>query len=119
MKINYLTKNYKAGRSFKALKANVNNKLDKVANFAGEGAECTVTFTKTANTETMDITLITRTGHYRSQEQGANMFSNIDGAVSKILNQLVKDKEKRIDARTSKSLNSRQDLLDAQEAEEV
>jgi len=96
MKINVLNKNYEAD---KGLRMMTEKKLARISRLVGAGSECTVTFSKTGSTESLELALSCKMGMYKAESSSPNMHANVDPAVTKLFAQISKDKERRADTK--------------------
>ena len=91
MEIKYHTKNFTVSDKFRGI---VEKKLEKIKKYFGEDSIAVIVLSTATNREKMELT-ITSGGHaFRAQEESRSMFSNIDGVLSKIERQVVKNKER-------------------------
>lgn len=94
------TKNYTIGDGFKNA---LEKKLKRIGKLVDKDATITVTCTREGNTKTLDIAVSSKGKFYNAQESGEKMFARIEGTVSKVIAQIVKDKDKKLTKRTSKT----------------
>jgi putative sigma-54 modulation protein len=91
MEIKYHGKNYHVGDKLDDV---VQKKLGKLEKYFDKETSAIVVCSKVANTEKMEITIISGGHSFRAETSGSSMFKNIDVALGKIERQIVKNRER-------------------------
>jgi len=90
MEIKYHARNYHVSEKLSGV---IERKLEKIEKYF-DNANAIVVCTKVGNNEKMEITIMASGHAFRAQEDGRDMFKNIDLALSKIERQIVKNRDK-------------------------
>lgn len=96
MKIKFVEKNFKIADRFKDV---MSDKLEKLDKYFGADASTTVTCSKQNKIEKLEITIKNKGILFRSEVSSDNMYNNIDLALPKLEKQIVRHREKKIDAK--------------------
>ena len=96
MKIKFTEKNYKIADRFKDV---ITNKLEKLDRYFGDGASATVACVKQNKIEKLELTVVNKGLLFRSEVSSDNMYNNIDLALPKLEKQIIRNREKKIDAK--------------------
>ena len=100
MKIKFVERNYKIADRFKEV---MKAKLEKLKRYFGDDATVTVACVKQNKQEKLEITVSNKGLLFRSEVVSDNMYDNIDLALPKLEKQIVRNREKKIDAKKKKN----------------
>ena len=100
MKIKFVERNYKIADRFKEV---MKAKLEKRKRYFGDDATVTVACVKQNKQEKLEITVSNKGILFRSEVMSDNMYDNIDLALPKLEKQIVRNREKKIDAKKKKN----------------
>ncbi len=100
MKIKFVERNYKIADRFKEV---MKAKLEKLKRYFGDDATVTVACVKQNKQEKLEITVSNKGILFRSEVMSDNMYDNIDLALPKLEKQIVRNREKKIDAKKKKN----------------
>lgn len=100
MKIKFVERNYKIADRFKEV---MKAKLEKLKRYFGDDATVTVACVKQNKQEKLEITVSNKGLLFRSEVMSDNMYDNIDLALPKLEKQIVRNREKKIDAKKKKN----------------
>lgn len=100
MKIKFVERNYKIADRFKEV---MKAKLEKLKRYFGDDATVTVGCVKQNKQEKLEITVSNKGLLFRSEVMSDNMYDNIDLALPKLEKQIVRNREKKIDAKKKKN----------------
>ena len=100
MKIKFVERNYKIADRFKEV---MKAKLEKLKRYFGDDAIVTVACVKQNKQEKLEITVSNKGILFRSEVMSDNMYDNIDLALPKLEKQIVRNREKKIDAKKKKN----------------
>ena len=100
MKIKFVERNYKIADRFKEV---MKAKLEKLKRYFGDDATVTVACVKQNKQEKLEITVSNKGLLFRSEVMSDNMDDNIDLALPKLEKQIVRNREKKIDAKKKKN----------------
>ena len=100
MKIKFVERNYKIADRFKEV---MKAKLEKLKRYFGDDATVTVACVKQNKQEKLEITVSNKGILFRSEFMSDNMYDNIDLALPKLEKQIVRNREKKIDAKKKKN----------------
>ena len=94
MKIEFVGKNYDIG---KKLEEKIKEKIDKMECYFDKSAKARVVCKVENKTFKMEVTISQKSGIYRAEVVGENMYENIDLALPKIERQAVRYMRRKID----------------------
>ncbi len=100
MKIKFVERNYKIADRFKEV---MKAKLEKLKRYFGDDATVTIACVKQNKQEKLEITVSNKGLLFRSEVMSDNMYDNIDLALPKLEKQIVRNREKKIDAKKKKN----------------
>ena len=100
MKIKFVERNYKIADRFKEV---MKAKLEKLKRYFGDDATVTIACVKQNKQEKLEITVSNKGILFRSEVMSDNMYDNIDLALPKLEKQIVRNREKKIDAKKKKN----------------
>jgi len=83
----------------KRLETAIHNKLGAIQRHIHVDSICNISLTKTNFTKSVNISVTAPGQNYRATAEGESIYGNLDSAISKIIKQILKDKEKRVDAK--------------------
>ena len=91
MKIEFVTRNYKASEKIKEI---ITKKLDRLDKFFASDIKIKVMLKQTGDSQTLELTILLDSIVLRAEVSSDNMFDNIDIALPKLEKQIVKHRSK-------------------------
>lgn len=91
MKVQIITKNYKASEK---LQANIEKKFEKLGKYFGDEATATVTLSRFKDASKLEATIQAKKNIFRAEEISDNVYEAMDIAIAKLSNQMSKFKGK-------------------------
>lgn len=91
MKVQIITKNYKASEK---LQANIEKKFEKLGKYFNDDATATVTLSRFKDASKLEATIQAKKNIFRAEEISDNVYEAMDIAIAKLSNQMSKFKGK-------------------------